>query len=528
MERNAAFLERKTQPRIFIWCFLFVSAISVVAHFARFSDPYLSHDALFLDRSADFGWQISIGRYFQPVYYSIIGTDISSVWLAGLLSICFLSGVAYLLVRMLRIRSALCLFAASGLLALNQSTIVLYAVYIEHADIFSLGMLFSAMAAFSWFCVKRGSGIRRNALLVVAGSLSLWVSLGVYQYYITFFIGLVMLITLLRLKSDARLIDTLRLVLPSVGIVIVAGVLYVAGMDVASWLTGVPQTSTYNSTASVMSGFAANEFVSLIMDAYKDILSYVFAAGSYNGLTMAFFNLVFGLVVFALYIRLVLCRGWKHLVIALGVIALLPLGLNIVYVLSHGYTYELMTSSLILVYVFGLRVMEGSVSARSRFFVKIFISLASCVLVISLLWNGFVYAQGYYTLKSYKSSATEMTVNRVIDAMEDVEGYKAGETPVLLVGRLDENPVASYVPSGFERYYQDETRDHPGDLSVTYPLTYGAYFNFVMQYPCDLHFASTEPEYEELEESEAVASMPVFPEKGYCALHDGVLVVRLS
>ena len=46
-----------------------------------------------------------------------------------------------------------------------------------------------------------------------------------------------------------------------------------------------------------------------------------------------------------------------------------------------------------------------------------------------------------------------------------------------------------------------------------------------MGYPLAL---VSEEETETLAESEAVQAMPVFPNKGYCQLVDGVMVIRLS
>ena len=68
--------------------------------------------------------------------------------------------------------------------------------------------------------------------------------------------------------------------------------------------------------------------------------------------------------------------------------------------------------------------------------------------------------------------------------------------------------LANYITGGIARAYPDIP-----------------FFTQVMGYPLEL---VSQEEAEALAESDAVQAMPVFPNKGYCQVVDGIMVIRLS
>ena len=109
--------------------------------------------------------------------------------------------------------------------------------------------------------------------------------------------------------------------------------------------------------------------------------------------------------------------------------------------------------------------------------------------------------------------------------MERTPGYKIGETPVIIVGHIRENPYVRPLKD-FGRLHSDFLGGH--GLDVTFPETYKNYFDYVLKYP--VQYVPREEMAECLEnlDLEAIHNMPIFPEQGGVALIDGVLVVKLS
>ena len=116
-------------------------------------------------------------------------------------------------------------------------------------------------------------------------------------------------------------------------------------------------------------------------------------------------------------------------------------------------------------------------------------------------------------------------MTRMVDRMEQTPGYKIGETPVLILGHLDQNPCAQPLVKFW--MLNDDLLKLKG-LSITYPETYRYYFAYILNYPVQFVLREEMTEYLEKLDPEAVQNMPVFPEQGGVALIDGVLVVRLS
>ena len=132
-----------------------------------------------------------------------------------------------------------------------------------------------------------------------------------------------------------------------------------------------------------------------------------------------------------------------------------------------------------------------------------------------------VFSNTAYLRKQVEFDSTVAAVNRIVMTLEQTDGYVVGETPVAWVGDLGQSDAVVY------RDGLGELRGYgvSGSYAIGHYRTIKPFFTQVMGYPLAL---VSEEETETLAESEAVQAMPVFPNKGYCQLVDGVMVIRLS
>lgn len=116
-------------------------------------------------------------------------------------------------------------------------------------------------------------------------------------------------------------------------------------------------------------------------------------------------------------------------------------------------------------------------------------------------------------------TATLSTMTRILDRVEQVEGYIPQETPVVFVGTLDETPI-SKDRQAFGDYYP-----YAGMLchySATYNSTLNEYLISILGYPANLQSESDWVDRPE------VQAMPAFPDKNSVQMIDGTVVVKLS
>ena len=187
-----------------------------------------------------------------------------------------------------------------------------------------------------------------------------------------------------------------------------------------------------------------------------------------------------------------------------------------------------MIYSLFLAYVFAELVFEEfcTLPAAEKFLatvqgrLKTIISVSIPALIALVIFYSIVFANQAYLKKDMELKNTMLTLNRVVDRIEQTEGYVMGETPVVIVGTLMESDLAKKRP-GLKL---------PGTglnsvFSVTDTTTYLEYFNNFLSYPINLENASTSAQWAQKEE---VQDMPDFPAAGSCQFIDGTLVVKFS
>ena len=112
-------------------------------------------------------------------------------------------------------------------------------------------------------------------------------------------------------------------------------------------------------------------------------------------------------------------------------------------------------------------------------------------------------------------------MTRVLDRVEQLDGYEPGETPVCFIGNISHSPIAM-TRAGFEDYVYFTGADKL--FAVTDENMIWMYLGDVMAYPmARLNTA-------ELSEAqrEAAENMDGFPKKGSVRWADGAVLVKFS
>ena len=113
-------------------------------------------------------------------------------------------------------------------------------------------------------------------------------------------------------------------------------------------------------------------------------------------------------------------------------------------------------------------------------------------------------------------------MTRVIARAEAVPAFKPGETPVALVGSIEDSEL-SVVHEGFEKLGAlDAAANNFAATDDTGNIWYTCE---VLGYPFSLVDAYT---LGQLEQRDDVQAMPAFPAQDCCQMIDGTLVVKLS
>ena len=499
-------------------CFALISAFcwGMAAHGYMFSNNSFSHDSLREFHAEIRGNNIKMGsgRIFTSLYRDLLGSDVTLPWLTGILALLWIGFAVYLTARIFRMESkpAICLVA--GIFATNIAVCATTATYIHDLDSYMFSMLCAVLAVFLWKEVRLGW---------LPGSVFAAVSVGIYQGYLFVTVTLVMLDCIIRLYQEETWKRVFRDGLKAVGMILLGGVFYYISMKVMLHLTGYQLVKgDYNSMDLILHQ-SPEAVLALIGRAYGDWFRRLWEAySSYpavlvKGVTLGFFGIC------AAGLLNMLCSkriGIGEKLLCLLLIVLLPLGMNLIYVLTISRSHDLMTFPIWLFYLFVLLSADHLSKKWHRPGQWL---QRSCLLLSALLLFGNVrFSNGLYMKKDLEFDAYLSLMTRIATRMEMTEGYIPGETTVVFVG----NPQnRTDVMPGFKDYW-NVTGMTSSDLILEPERSrYQAYFEYILSLPIALGDAQL---WREISDSDAARNMPCYPAAGCMEFDGDVLVVKLG
>lgn len=515
-------LDVQIQPKlkkIALYTLIFMALL----HGYRYVSLGFSHDSLAFAWQPDLEWQISLGRYMQPFYWWIIRGRIAAPFIVGVLSYGYMVGSVYGVASLLDLKAKTSLFLLAGLMCGSLAFIALDATYSHTADVYMLALMLNIAAA--WLCLRG----KRRVPSVLAAVVLLVISTGLYQAYLQVFTALTMVWALLRLlKTDGRAIpEAVARCAQSFLALMLAMALFFVGYYVVMAVTGVEAVSKANSIGGmkVLSGAA---LVDMVKTTWKMPLRQL---GRLQGRIAPLARMLTAVVLMTgaaatiFTARRSRVSAWQALGMAVLVL-LLPFGMNWICLFCGGVVHDLMMYAYIVPLLAALAANERAwnlaladegkqIGKKTR--------AAACVLplaVLTLLFDRGIYANQIYLKKDLEYDATLSVMTRVVDRIEQVEGYIPGETPVEFLGDILRSQLTMTRPAFAHLGSLTGTEEN---YAITYADTFWMYLEDVMGYPIK-RFRETKNE----EQERVTDDMPCFPDKDSVQMVDGVVFVKLA
>lgn len=515
-------LDVQIQPKlkkIALYTLIFMALL----HGYRYVSLGFSHDSLAFAWQPDLEWQISLGRYMQPFYWWIVRGRIAAPFIVGVLSYGYMVGSVYGVASLLDLKAKTTLFLLAGLMCGSLAFIALDATYSHTADVYMLALMLNIAAA--WLCLRG----KRRVPSVLAAVVLLVISTGLYQAYLQVFTALTMVWALLRLlKTDDRAIpEAVARCAQSFLALMLAMALFFVGYYVVMAVTGVEAVSRENSIGGmkVLSGAA---LVDMVKTTWKMPL---WQLGRLQGRIAPLARMLTAVVLMTgaaatiFTARRSRVSAWQAL--GMAVLALLlPFGMNWICLFCSGAVHDLMMYAYIVPLLAALAANERAwnlaladegkqIGKKTR--------AAACVLplaVLTLLFDRGIYANQMYLKKDLEYDATLSVMTRVVDRIEQVEGYIPGETPVEFLGDIQRSQLAMTRPAFAHLGSLTGTEEN---YAITHADTFWMYLEDVMGYPIK-RFRETKNE----EQERVTGDMPCFPDKDSVQMVDGVVFVKLT
>ncbi|MGM9603777.1 MAG: glucosyltransferase domain-containing protein [Faecousia sp.] len=501
--------DRVDLPRL-KWIALCIFCFGLVAHGYCFFNANFSHDILWDLYEESPNSMVGMGRYLRPVYRLIRGNFTLPAF-NGFLELAFMTLSAYLLTGLLGIRKKGFVMLVCGILVTNSTISLMNATFLHDADAYGFALLMAVLGVWTAVHCKRG---------VLWSIPFFFVSLGIYQAYINSAIYLFLMLALLALLGGASVKQVYGETVRRMLAIAAAMVLYYIGHILVLKITGIPENGAYNTITDVAkTGFG--EIVSRISNWFMAEALWFLYPSSYNVTLVRVINIL--LLVLAGFTLVSLGRrnglkkaGWLGI---LGVLAAIPVGMNAVTLLSnvyHSITIFSFFLSYLLVIALAERYLQLPVSRQGAGAVK----WAAFCLAGVMLFDNCLYSNTAYLKKQLESDATLSVFTRVLERMEQTEGYVPTETPVAIIGSLSDSPLSKdregFPQNGLGLYL---------NYSTTYLTTHQKYIGYYLGYPAV--FADGSLQWA-MERNPQVLEMPLFPAPGSIQMVDGTMVVKFS
>lgn len=511
------------------------------AHGYRFANNMYSHDALLEICQNDSAWQISLGRFVQPILVFLRG-NLGSPWLISACALLWYCLGNCLLIRLLRVKHTAAVIIIAGVTVCNPTLISANAAFLPWVDFYALALFLSVLGV----CLCREGGWLRSG----CGVLSLMLGMGIYQAYICAAIVLFMILLLREAQENTELKSLLKRTVRYCGVLMLSAVLYFLIWQCFLLVFGFEAADSYNGMAS-LGDYSEVSFLSLLGLVYKKVFEYfwnpdTFVTMTFRGISL---SIVWKYILRFANAAVAACLLWSVTAINLraktglwqrlfqaGLLLLLPAGMNFVCIMSKGMEHTLMVYAFGLLYVLAVVLAEAGVSGEAEQagtaggsngaaragkagglkgkgpgLMRLLVWLP----VLCVLWSNVVYANQAYLKKELQERAATSLMTRIVAEIERTEGYIPGVTPVAFSGSFEKSPYLQQI-EGFEELLPYGM----GKTALTYIGPDYAFLTFevsvLMNYT---RIDAKDPK---------VMGMPVYPSPGSIGFVGDTLVIKIS
>lgn len=472
-------------------------------HAYIFLNGIFSHDATRIYQN-DYLFQISLGRYIQPLYLLIRGS-IQAPFLIGMLALIYLSIAIIFINKVFNFKKITSLILLCGLLSVNISLTLGCASYLPWVDVYMFCFMLCSISLFLF--------VKDKLIYKVIACFLIVITIGMYQPYFAVIATLMLIycIYLLINKNNTKYVFFFGL--KALLVLFISLVIYYGLLQIVLNCFATSLSSGTNSIASV-GDYSSTNIISLLIDTYIYPIKHFINPNTYNKQIIRLINLILFVISVFNIVKLIKNNSLRKFELLLIVVLLLaiPLCINCIYIISKGLVHELVIYSFNLIYLLVLIFYDLTSN-----------KLCDKALIVSLvivILSNIIYSNQTYLKKDLEYKSTQSLCTRIMDRVEQLDEYNIGITPVTFVGEISKSPLL-YERNGFEHIGGVGITDE-GTYAITYDLTEYWFFNEVMGFNINY----IEPYgYQDLKE---VKEMPVFPEKGSIKIIGGVVVIKLS
>lgn len=456
-----------------------------------------------------------LGRYFR-VFIPIIRGRVTAPWLISIISMLFIFVATYLIAEMLEFKKPVSVFLTGVTLSADLCVTAIKVLHVYIEDAFMLSFVLAILGVYLIW--------RKDKGFWLIAPICFFVSFGLYQGLSTTIVVMVLILVFKYVYMDGRIDASAAKRLMEYVICVLFGIiLYVVGCLVLK-LFGFTFISGSDNTLDYAFGIDLIGLVDQTYDNLTELIRLFFIP--YNshegGFSMINFLQIGGCVLAIISIMVIIQKSkdkknkiswFMTLILLSGLIAVSALTVNIlsqIKFLAFRLVYAIFLIYLLFIGI--ITEWDNPVNNTAKWSFKAMI----CAFALIFFWNVRM-SNDVYIVQQYSYERASIAVAKMLDDLEDNYDIR---TPVVLVGNLALNGSYKDYISDYEPYFVGLSNTSIGYQSITKSL--------VFLLGPELCFEDDESIKGEYEMKPEVINMPSYPNKGYCNLVDGRIVIKLS
>ena len=506
---------RSTQNELYA-CLAASFLFGFLCHGYRYLSSAFSGDAALISQAGEEAYQVSLGRFLQPVWWRVRGL-VTAPFLIGLFSLVFLAMSAWTAARILRLNGKRPLILISGLFTASETIGIANATYLPWSDVYCLALFLSLLGAH--FSLRATGRKKWLSIAFYAASLAL------YQSYLTCAAAIIVIALIQDLCTERQKTNGIwRSGAIAVLHLFLGLALYAIVLRILLSVLGVSASQDYNGVGRV-GPVSPGELLRLLWEAWLAPLRFLLNPADREMIPWHHSRIPQALNLAALIIAVFLFfAGRKHdpasLRTGFFLFAMLPIAENFVMVISQGVINGLMIYAWSFLYLLPV-ALAWTPGPHVRCFR---VARAACALCLSLLFlRNAVTCNAISLKRDAEYTATHAALTRVLNRMEETDGYQPGMTPVVVVGMLPSSPISMMRP-GMQAVSTLQ------GMRYTYGASYetSGYWYLRMILGANVRLVSHEERAQLTRRTPGISEMPAFPASGSVRMMDGRLFVRLN
>lgn len=462
------------------------------------------------------------GRWFLR-FPSAISSDFSLPWLNGFLTIIYTAVISVFIVKMFNIKSRINTILISGIL-ITFPTIGALMPFMNTQDSYQFGAMMAGIAAYLLVSKKRG---------YIYSTILLTLSLAIYQTYLGYAAGLILIYIILNLfKNEDNFDEMLKLFFKTaLSFIVAIGIyLFVSRVIFGHLLVD------YKGLDS-MGSIPLNELPKAVLNTYIEMFKFLFGLEFNYHFPFMKYLFSIGFVSFIFLFMFILRRSnieSKKEIFALLILVIFPIAMNVIYIMSwqagvmlrmaYGYTLLFIAPLLLIDHILKNKrlLLNKDTSKETEYNTKIAI-IATWFLTLTISLS--VYNNIYVTNKAYfkvgiTNQSSHAYGNRIVQRLEMFPGYTE-DTKIVFLGRPDSR-------TRFTKEYDTEDIE---PFIIANHLTRLYSFKY---YPVRfLGFPNTISDYTEITSEiehlrDTINSMPVYPAADSIKMIDDIIYIKFK